>query len=133
MAMDQLYTDTLRELEKARARIAYLERENANQKAVIDMFAEQEGAAELERQVLGLRGALQQLQGASSEAVRNHVEKALTDTAQAGRDADVKAESKAVIRFVDFCIAREHMPRSAMEIAFMHFCKSRLRTEGERR
>ena len=40
MAMDQLYTDTLRELEQAKARIAELEAENANQKEVLGMIAE---------------------------------------------------------------------------------------------
>lgn len=43
MDIDQRYKDALRELEAAQARTEDLERENASQKAVIDMFAEQDG------------------------------------------------------------------------------------------
>lgn len=87
---------------KMQARIAELEATNGSMQAVLDMFREtgrlpDQRIAELERQVLGLREAMKAHMDAKhgSGAVKLHAHalmlQALTDTEQAGREAEARA------------------------------------------
>jgi rRNA-processing protein FCF1 len=120
-----------REKQALRDHIAQLEREceALEERARID----QQIIEALRVNFLGARSALEQLQGAASMAVTTHVQKALTDTAQAGREAEARAVERALAELKQHTVLTGSVASNAVERQFNRLQEyiDRLRTDGE--